>query len=795
MSLRPEKKSRVLRILAAPIVLALAGAALIAAPTTAQAASPNPTVSNFAAAPTSLGASGGSVTLSAQVTNATSCAFSSTPALSGLPVTVPCSSGTVSQGITVPANTTHVAKTYHFHLAVSGVAGTTTANAKAVTVTEAGLPPNPTVSNFAAAPTSLGASGGSVTLSAQVTNATSCAFSSTPALSGLPVTVPCSSGTVSQGITVPANTTHVAKTYHFHLAVSGVAGTTTANAKAVTVTEAGLPPNPTVSNFAAAPTSLGASGGSVTLSAQVTNATSCAFSSTPALSGLPVTVPCSSGTVSQGITVPANTTHVAKTYHFHLAVSGVAGTTTANAKAVTVTEAGLPPNPTVSNFAAAPTSLGASGGSVTLSAQVTNATSCAFSSTPALSGLPVTVPCSSGTVSQGITVPANTTHVAKTYHFHLAVSGVAGTTTANAKAVTVTEAGLPPNPTVSNFAAAPTSLGASGGSVTLSAQVTNATSCAFSSTPALSGLPVTVPCSSGTVSQVVSVPGNTGTMAKTYAFHLAVSGVAGTTTVNAKAARVTVAAVTKMPGYGTVQGNVTSQGGLALNGMCLHLFNTTYTKDLVQFAASGNPTNGAFTQAHVPDGTYIGLFENCGANTSGTGPDYNYESVFYGPGSGGPFQPNGAATITVTNGATVDLGTSSIPLGGTVNGTVTDTTAGTPAYPIAVAVEIPGASNYNIDSPGGTGFMIVCAGTDGTYSVSGVPDGAQIVFSPNNWACPDQNGNFNFGFYVQSTSSPVSVTSDGTTTVNGSVSETPPAPSAAARLASPCTGVGPCREG
>ena len=83
----------------------------------------------------------------------------------------------------------------------------------------------------------------------------------------------------------------------------------------------------------------------------------------------------------------------------------------------------------------------------------------------------------------------------------------------------------------------------------------------------------------------------------------------------------------------------------------------TYNKTWCTFAASGNPTDGAFTQANVPDGTYIGLFENCGANTSGTGPDYNYESVFYGPGSGGPFQPAGASTITVTNGATINLGT------------------------------------------------------------------------------------------------------------------------------------------
>ena len=344
-------------------------------------------------------------------------------------------------------------------------------------------------------------------------------------------------------------------------------------------------------------------------------------------------------------------------------------------------------------------------------------------------------------------------------------------------------------PTVANFAATPTSLTASGGSVSLSADVTNATSCAFSSAPALSGLPATVPCTSGTVTENVTVPAITTHAAKTYFFHLAVTG---TSTINAKAVTVTVAADTKMTGTGTVAGNVTTEGGQPLNGMCLHLFNTSYEKDLVDFAGSGNPTDGAFTQANVPAGNYIGLFENCGANTNGSSPDANYEDAFYG-GSG--FQPDGAATITVTNGATVSLGTTSIPLGGTVTGTVTDTTAGAPAWPIAVGVLIPGSSNFNLTSPGGTGFMIVCAGTDGTYSVSGVPDGAQIVFSPNNWACPNGSGQFNFGFYVQSTSPTVSVTPDGTTVVNGDVTESAPSASPATRTTTACSGKGPCRAG
>ncbi len=415
------------------MVLGLMGAAIVTNISAAGGTGSRPTVSSFAAAPTSLTAHGGSISLSAQVTNATSCAFSSTPALSGLPATVPCSSGTVSQGVTVPAITRAAALTYVFHLAVTG---TTTVNALAVKVVQAGVPPKPTVSNFAAAPTSLTAHGGSISLSAQVTNATSCAFSSTPALSGLPATVPCSSGTVSQGITVPAITRAAALTYVFHLAVTG---TTTVNALAVKVVQAGVPPKPTVSNFAAAPTSLTAHGGSISLSAQVTNATSCAFSSTPALSGLPATVPCSSGTVSQGITVPAITRAAALTYVFHLAVTG---SVTVNAPALKFTQTGVTTRPT--SFVVVPSTIGPSGGTVTLAAQVTNATSCVFSSTPALAGLPSAIPCTSGEVTQNVVIPAINRTTGLTYTFHLDVTGTTNYSAAPVKLTQLPAAAVTP---------------------------------------------------------------------------------------------------------------------------------------------------------------------------------------------------------------------------------------------------------------------------------------------------------------------------------------------------------------
>jgi len=104
----------------------------------------------------------------------------------------------------------------------------------------------------------------------------------------------------------------------------------------------------------------------------------------------------------------------------------------------------------------------------------------------------------------------------------------------------------PDKPTVFSFAATPSSLGSSGGAVSLSANVTNAISCTLTSNKPAVGLPATLPCSSGTINENVTVSANTKVNAITYKFKLAVTG---TKTVNAKA-EVTVAS-----GYHIVQGS------------------------------------------------------------------------------------------------------------------------------------------------------------------------------------------------------------------------------------------------
>jgi len=78
---------------------------------------------------------------------------------------------------------------------------------------------------------------------------------------------------------------------------------------------------------------------------------------------------------------------------------------------------------TVSSFAVSPAALPSTGGTATLSADVTNASDCTFSSKKPVAGLPVSVPCSNGAVSTGITLAASTGNRAAIYTFVVKVTG------------------------------------------------------------------------------------------------------------------------------------------------------------------------------------------------------------------------------------------------------------------------------------------------------------------------------------------------------------------------------------
>jgi uncharacterized protein YjbI with pentapeptide repeats len=92
--------------------------------------SPATTESGFVATPTSLGPLGGSVTLSANVANATGCAFSVNKPVAGLPISVACSNGTVEENVTLPPSSRARTIAYAFVLKVAGTK-TVTARAKA----------------------------------------------------------------------------------------------------------------------------------------------------------------------------------------------------------------------------------------------------------------------------------------------------------------------------------------------------------------------------------------------------------------------------------------------------------------------------------------------------------------------------------------------------------------------------------------------------------------------------------------------------------------------------------------
>jgi hypothetical protein len=198
----------------------------------------------------------------------------------------------------------------------------------------------------------------------------------------------------------------------------------------------------------------------------------------------------------------------------------VVGATTASTK------------PSVARFKVRPSSLMATGGRITLSAVVARATKCTFSVTPAVKGLPHTVVCSSNKATREVALPRNTSAVAKSYAFSLKASGQAGSTTARA-VVKVLAA-----PLISFFRATPKTLRLAGGAVSLTASVKNATSCTFSVTPALKGLPKTDSCNSGRATTDVSLPENTGAAVKTDRFSLKVTGPGGSSLAKPAAASV-----------------------------------------------------------------------------------------------------------------------------------------------------------------------------------------------------------------------------------------------------------------
>ena len=142
-------KQTIARLTALTAISALATFSL--SPATG-AKEPKPTVAAFTAtgsaneeetaSPLVLYNRGGQIILTADVSNATSCVFSSSRALAGMPVTSPCANGVTAARVTLPANAGKRDVAYKFHLKVLG-RGAAWATSQTVTVSSQPIPPYP----------------------------------------------------------------------------------------------------------------------------------------------------------------------------------------------------------------------------------------------------------------------------------------------------------------------------------------------------------------------------------------------------------------------------------------------------------------------------------------------------------------------------------------------------------------------------------------------------------------------------------------------------------------------------
>ena len=396
------------------------GTVLTAGVGPAQAVTPKPVISDYSGSPSTLPYTGGSVMLSADVTGASLCTFSTTAkSVSGLPITVTCSGGSASAIIAVAGNSTPKPGRVSIRLTALGSEAESSAT---TSVTVEPAPPKPKISNFVPNPGTVVYTGGSVTVSADVTNASLCTFSTDSTLVfGLPTTVACDTGTAATTLAVTANATVKSMRIPIELSAAGPQKSSTSSRSIIL---AGAP-KPDISSYKASPSPVSWTGGPATLSGVVAHATTCTFSAVGAakraVSGLPVTVPCSSGTASANVSVAENPAKHPKTYTVALSATGSGATVTTTA-VITISAVTTPP--TVSDFISSPSPVAASGGQATLSATVSNAIDCTFSAkSAAVSGLPVTVPCSVGTVSANVSVAANHRSRTLSYKVKLVVHG------------------------------------------------------------------------------------------------------------------------------------------------------------------------------------------------------------------------------------------------------------------------------------------------------------------------------------------------------------------------------------
>jgi hypothetical protein len=320
---------------------AIAGVSVVTVAAAASTAETKPSISHYTASPDQFTYLGGRFLLGADTSNAGTCEFLSAWAIPGLPATQSCTGGRAAISLAVGHNTSSVVDNVPLTLKATASDGAWEAETLYVHV----LPQRPAITSFTASPASLPSSGGKVTLTGRLARAAVCIISSDPSVAGLPASFPCKTG-VTTTVTLPATTSGLAGEYDFVLTAANAGGATNAEATAVVAAQV-----PTVSDFTATPSTLPASGGTVTLSAKVTNAVGCNYGDdwsggtqpkgTNPVSNLPKSISCTSGTIVFQATVIPDTGQKGETITFLMTVNSQSRVVDATEEPV-VTEAGTP---------------------------------------------------------------------------------------------------------------------------------------------------------------------------------------------------------------------------------------------------------------------------------------------------------------------------------------------------------------------------------------------------------------------------------------------------------------------
>ena len=145
-------------------------------------------------------------------------------------------------------------------------------------------------------------------------------------------------------------------------------------------------------------------------------------------------------------------------------------------------------------------------------------------------------------------------------------------------------------PTISALSVSPSAVTDGNGWVTLSATVANASNCTFTGKRTLTELPATVPCSSGTVTEVVDLPRNAGKKTAKFTFKAAVVGPGGKKTAKVSA--------TVEPGAGGTPGPLSGVASVVSNrsgGYCALLASSE-----VDCWGYGASKGGIFGYTEVP---------------------------------------------------------------------------------------------------------------------------------------------------------------------------------------------------